>query len=368
MNPFTVKTYEGPDYFFDRAEETKRLTEAISNERNLTLFSHRRLGKTMLLRHVFACLDKLKYEPVYIDLFATGSLIQFAQKLSEAFYDRKIIQKGRLMKVLGRLGASLTFDPLTGSPELRFNMVNKPVLVNNLHELFAGIKYSGKKIVMAFDEFQELAGYEEDNAEATIRTLMQDFPQITFIFSGSKKSLIKEMFTNPNRPFFQSTEMMELTEIDRHTYASEIFRILEKHGKKYDPQVIYSILDETYCHTGFTQMVLSRVYSESKDRFDNETLQAVWLDILEDHKSLAREIEYLLSSLQWRTLLAIAAEEFVRAPQSYDFISKYGLSSPSSMSRVIESLLDKGLIIDSGNRGLRLYNVFIQKNLRRLYH
>jgi hypothetical protein len=368
MNPFTVKTYEKPEYFFDRIEETARLTDAIFNERNITLFSHRRFGKTMLLHHVFTCLDKRKYEPVYIDLFATGNLIQLAQKVSAALYDRKIIQKNKLKKILGSLGASLTFDPLTGNPELRFNLLDKPFQINNLHELFACIKESGKQIVMALDEFQELAGYEEENAEAVIRTLMQDFPGVTFIFSGSKKSLIKEMFTNPNRPFFQSTQMMELKEIERETYASEIFKILEKYGKKYDPQVIFSILDETYCHTGFTQMVLSRVYSDSKERINHEIFQSAWLDILEDHKSLARELEYLLSSLQWRTLLAIAAEEYVRAPQSYEFISRHGLSSPSSMSRVIESLLDKGLIIDAGDKGLRLYNVFIQKNLKRLYH
>ena len=366
-NPFTIKTYQGRDYFFDREEETSRLNDAIASERNITLFSYRRLGKTMLIRHVFACMDRVKFEPVYIDLFATRNLAHFAQKLSEVFYEHKIIQQTRLKRILGSMGASLTFDPMTGNPKLNFNLTHKPFLIQNLHELFTSIKDTSEQIVLAFDEFQELANYEEDTAEASVRTIMQDFPGITFIFSGSKKSLIKEMFTNPMRPFFQSTEMMELKEIERDIYASEIFRVLDKHKKKYDPGVIYSILDDTYCHTGFTQMVLSKVYSESREIIDKEVYQEAFSDILEDHRSLARELEFLLSPLQWRTLLAIAREEFVKAPQSIDFISRYHLSSPSSIARVISSLSDKGLIIDAGDRGLRVYDVFIQKNLQRLY-
>ena len=366
MNPFLTKTYRGPEYFLDRETETAKLLDAIRSERNVTLYSHRRLGKTMLLQHVFSQLDSKTFEPLFVDLFATRNLIQFTQKLTEVLYDKKILRDNKLNVILGRLGASLSFDQLSGIPQINFNITDRSVVLKSIPVLFKEIISGKKNAVIAFDEFQELANYEEDIAEATVRTIMQDFPEITFIFSGSRKSLMKEIFMNANRPFFQSTQMMELHEIDRDIYAGEVFAILKKHDKPYDPDIVYKILDDTYCHTGFTQMVLSRVFSESEDTIDSEIYTQVWTDILEDHRSMAREQEFLLPALQWKTLVAIAKEGYVKEPQSREFAKKYDLSAPSSMARSVKALLDKGLIIDYDDKGLRVYNVFIRKNLQKL--
>lgn len=368
MNPFITKSYRGPEYFIDRERETKKLLDAIESERNLTLFSHRRLGKTMLLHHVFSQLDKQRYQPLYIDLFATRNLTHFTQKITEVLYNQKVLQQSKLNKILGSLGASISFDPLTGYPQVNFSITDRTTVLKSLPELFNQVAKSKKKVVIAFDEFQEVASYKEDITEATIRTIMQDQPGITFIFSGSKKSLIKEIFTNANQPFFQSTQMMELHEIDKDIFKKAICSILEKHKKQFDPLVIDKILEDTYCHTGFTQMVLSLVYSESEGVIDFDLYDQVWANILEDYKSMAREQEFLLPVLQWKTLTAIAREGFIKAPQSRNFAQKYHLSSPSSMARAIKALLDKGLIIDSGDKGLRVYNVFIQKNLQNLLY
>ena len=110
---------------------------------------------------------------------------------------------------------------------------------------------------------------------------------------------MKKIFSNANRPFFQSTQMMELHEIDRESYARGAFAILNKYNKPYDPDVIYRVLDMTYCHTGFTQLVFSRLFSESEETIDHNLFEQVWSDILEDHKSMAREQEFFLPALQW---------------------------------------------------------------------
>ncbi len=368
MNPFLIKTYKGPEYFFDRIEETKKLSDAIMNERNLTLFSNRRLGKTSLIQHVFSKLDTRKYHPIYIDLFATQNLAQFAQKVTEVVYKSKLIKENIFFRILGSIGASLSFDEHSGMPKIDLNIVNRQKIIKGLPELFEQLKNNKKHdIILAFDEFQELAGYEEEKAEAYVRTIMQDCPEITFIFSGSKKSLMKEMFASSNRPFFQSTQMMELHEIDKDTYAKEIFSVLNSHNKLYDKDVIYRILEETYCHTGFTQLVLSRVYSESGEKIDDTLFEMIWEDILEENRSISREQEFLLPKLQWKVLVAIAKEEFVKAPLSRGFADKYGLSASSSVARAVKALLDKGLIIECGDLGLRVYNVYILKNLQKLY-
>ena len=129
MNPFITNTYRGPEYFIDREIETKTLIEAIENKRNLSLFSHRRLGKTMLLQHVFSQLDQKGYTSLFIDLYATRNLVHFAQKMSEVLYEKKILHQNRFSKIMGSLGASVSFDPLTGTPQVNFNITERSTVL-----------------------------------------------------------------------------------------------------------------------------------------------------------------------------------------------------------------------------------------------
>ena len=56
-NPFVYQGYEGPEYFFDRTEETENILSSLRNGRNITLISPRKIGKTGLIRHTFQQID-----------------------------------------------------------------------------------------------------------------------------------------------------------------------------------------------------------------------------------------------------------------------------------------------------------------------
>ena len=56
-NPFLIRGYAGPDYFCDRKSETDRLVSALRNDRDVTLVSPRRYGKTGLIHHVLRHLE-----------------------------------------------------------------------------------------------------------------------------------------------------------------------------------------------------------------------------------------------------------------------------------------------------------------------
>ncbi|MEG2070912.1 MAG: ATP-binding protein, partial [Bacteroidales bacterium] len=57
-NPFVMAGYHGPTYFCDRKEESEKMILALTNERDLTLISPRRIGKTGLIQHVFYLLKE----------------------------------------------------------------------------------------------------------------------------------------------------------------------------------------------------------------------------------------------------------------------------------------------------------------------
>ncbi len=52
-NPFLTYGYDGPEYFCDRVDETKRLTSLLVNGNHVALMSPRRMGKTGLIHHCF---------------------------------------------------------------------------------------------------------------------------------------------------------------------------------------------------------------------------------------------------------------------------------------------------------------------------
>jgi MoxR-like ATPase len=65
-NPFVYQGYEGPDYFFDRTEETENIISALRNGRNVTLISPRKIGKTGLIRHAFHQLESASNDAICI--------------------------------------------------------------------------------------------------------------------------------------------------------------------------------------------------------------------------------------------------------------------------------------------------------------
>ena len=74
-NPFLTYGYNGPEYFCDRVEETKRLTSLLMNGNHVALMSPRRMGKTGLIRHCFAQQELQKdYYLFLVDIYATKSL------------------------------------------------------------------------------------------------------------------------------------------------------------------------------------------------------------------------------------------------------------------------------------------------------
>ncbi len=166
MNPFLVSGYKSPEYFCNREKETARMMNAIENLRNVTLVSERRLGKTGLLKHVEYLLDK-KIIFIYVDLYPSLGLKDFIQLLSNEVlkklepFSEKVIRK--ITGFFSFVKPKFSFDPQSGAPDLEFNIGTRKEAEQTLGMLFAYLRESGKKAVVAFDEFQQILKYPEKN-------------------------------------------------------------------------------------------------------------------------------------------------------------------------------------------------------------
>lgn len=68
-------------------------------------------------------------------------------------------------------------------------------------------------MVVAIDEFQQISEYPEKGVEALLRSEIRFLPNVRFVFVGSRKHMMEDMFASPKHPFYQSTQIMSLREI-----------------------------------------------------------------------------------------------------------------------------------------------------------
>ena len=200
QNPFIVSGYVSPEYFCDREKETEKIISAISSGRNLTLFSIRRIGKTGLIEHVFHYLkNEKKFKLFYIDILPTQNVQDliniFANNIVGKFESKPEIFLKRIGDIFSSVRPIITFDAITGTPNVSFDTGNEKEKTKTIEQIFSYLSIQKKNIVIAIDEFQQITNYPEKNIEAILRTNIQRLRNVNFIFSGSHQHLLTSMFS-----------------------------------------------------------------------------------------------------------------------------------------------------------------------------
>jgi len=375
MNPFLVKGYVSPEYFCDREKETETLLRNIQNGVDTTLISPRKYGKTGLILHLFDAIQrkKLPYETLYVDIFATRSLSDFIKALAEAVmkkFPEKSHVGNKFMTFIRGLRPVISYDSLTGVPQIQINYQMTAEKEHTLSSLLEFLDSQEIDIVLAIDEFQQIAEYPEANMEALLRTYIQQMHHTHFIFCGSKRTVMSEMFLNAKRPFFSSSRVMSLDKIDGKTYKQFIRSQFDKSGISVDTEALEYIMEWTQGYTFYTQTVCNAVYGLLPSQVTIEVVKTVCADILEGLTDNYMQYRELVTPAQWNFLIAVAKEGEVEQLSSTRFLSTYNIGGATSAKRMAQSLSEKELllpVVKSRKTAYKIYDVFflrwIQENL-----
>ena len=364
--------YHGNKLFCDRETETDRLVKNLTGGLNTTLISLRRMGKTALIYHVF---DEILKENqsicLYVDLYPTRNIRDLTRQLATVSMNvlpRKKRTGNRFLAFLKGLRPVITYDPLTGAPGVRFEYSSASEYEVTLSALLKFLDELGTEIYLAFDEFQSIASYEEGNAEAMLRTMIQPLKNIHFIFSGSNKHMMQEIFHDSKRPFFASTRIMSLSAISNDNYSRFIGERFAESKRKISQEAISFVLDWTRMHTYYTQSVCNTLFSTGAKEIDIQFVKSVCGEILDEQEKTFLQYRHLLTSNQWQLLMAVAKEGKVYKPQSGEFLGKHSLGTPAGSKRALEALLDKEMIYqesDSSGKYYSVYDLFLSRWLER---
>lgn len=373
-NPFVTNGYAGAEYFCDREEETKQITELLTNENNIALISPRRIGKTELIHHCFEQPEiKDKYYTFVIDIYSTNSVSDLVNMFGKAIIDelrplgRKVWEK--FINIVSSIRSEISFD-INGQPSwgLGIGEIKNPEVT--LDEIFAYLNNADKPCLVAIDEFQQIINYGDKRMEALLRTYVQRCVNAHFIFSGSHRHLMGEIFTSPARPFYQSVVLMNLKPLSLDKYREFAIDKFEERGKTLDRQVADEVYSRFDGITSYMQRIMNVLFLKTQKGSTCTTAMIddaidYNLDIASDtYESMLRQ----MPEKQRAVFIAISAEGTAKNVRSGAFAKKYHLPSPSSVNSAIKGLLDKDFITQSGDAYVvydKFFDLWIQRNVIR---
>lgn len=371
-NPFVTNGYAGAEYFCDREVETKQITELLVNENNIALISPRRIGKTELIHHCFAQPEiKDKYYTFVIDIYSTNSVSDLVNMFGKAIIDelrplgRKVWEK--FINIVSSIRSEISFD-INGQPSwgLGIGEIKNPEVT--LDEIFAYLNNADKPCLVAIDEFQQITNYGDKRIEALLRTYVQRCVNAHFIFSGSHRHLMGEIFTSPARPFYQSVVLMNLKPLALDKYREFAIEKFAERGKTLAPQVTDEVYSRFDGITSYMQRIMNVLFLKTpkgstctidmiNDAIDYN------LDIASDtYEAMLRQ----MPEKQRAVFIAISAEGAAKNVRSGAFAKKYHLPSPSSVNSAIKGLLEKDFITQSGDAYVvydKFFDLWIQRNV-----
>ena len=369
-NPFVTKGYVSPEYFCDRVMETQKLVELLTNGNNMALISPRRVGKTDLIHHCFQQPQiKEKYYTFHIDIYATSSLRDFVNVFGKAILD-ELKPRGKavwevFLGALRSLRSEISYD-INNFPTWSLGLGDIEHPDTTLDEIFEYLSKADRPCMVAIDEFQQITRYSDSpNIEATLRTYIQRCNNATFIFSGSKRHLMGEIFTSPSRPFYQSVLIMNLRPITVEKYTEFAQLMFEKYNKSIDASAVEEIYRRFDAVTSCMQRMLNVLFlkTPSGQRCTVEMIDDAVEYILDMFSETYSDLLDRIAEKQREVFVAISREGRVKSINSKTFIKKHHLQTVSVVTAAVRGLLDKDFITHD-NGEYMVYDPFFALWLR----
>ena len=353
INPFIVTGKIAPEYFCDRVTESARLMKSITNGNNLVIISPRRMGKTGLIQF---CYDKpeisREYYTVFIDILHTSSLREFTYLLGKEIYETLLPRNRRMVKLfmqtLKSISGKFGFDPVFNLPTFNIELGDIERPEYTLDEIFRYLDRADKRCIVAIDEFQQIAKYPEKNIEALLRTHIQKQMNGNFIFAGSERHMMQEMFSSAARPFYHSADMLELKAIPLEIYLPFVVNHFEKCQKHIDAANVEKVYNLFKGHTYYMQKTFNEAFADTPENAECtiDTIRDAIDDMVVSNDTIFREILSNIPEKQKILLYAIARDGEAERITSAEFIKRHSLVSASSVQSATKKLLEKDFITE----------------------
>ncbi len=362
-NPFVIEGYISPEYFCDRKEETALLIDHITNGRNVALIATRRLGKSGLIHNAFYQPEiQSTYYTFFVDIYETKNMNELAYELGKNILSvlksqgKKAWEK--FLSVLISLNHSITFNS-EGMPiwSVKIGDIKHPD--TTLDEIFEYLSNADRPCIVAIDEFQQIASYPEKTVEASLRKRIQNCHNAHFIYSGSQRHMMSQIFASPSRPFYNSCAIMGLAPIDERTYFDFANEHLATSLKSISQDAFHYLYDKFCGITWYIQYILNQLYAlkTQKITLDTKDVDKAIDDVIRRNSFVYSSLIFQLSTKQKQLLYGIVKERGTTSIMSQAFLNRYSLSA-STVQTAIKALLEHDFVTREEDGSYIVYDRF----------
>jgi hypothetical protein len=279
-------------------------------------------------------------------------------------------QPGRLLRLasdlLGRLRPQVGTDS-RGKPTLSFDVGASPRSVLALQEEVLTLPEQlalkrKNRLVLVFDEFQEIQRFPGTGLEKAMRSHFQTHRHVSYLFAGSRQSALQDMASRERSPFYRFGRIVSLGPIPPKEFASFLQARFRRGGLRLAADVADAILAATddvpynvqrMCHQLWT------LRAGRADRITERDIGEAIAGILEqDAPHLGTAWDRL--SLHQRQVLQAIARSGGRNVFAAEFLASHRLGSHSSVQTSLRLLL-KEQVLSKANGEYRFADPFFRE-------
>ncbi|HEV2614373.1 MAG TPA: hypothetical protein VGV92_06660 [Gammaproteobacteria bacterium] len=331
--------------FCNRVVERKQLKESIKQGRHTVVMATRRYGKTSLINQVLLELG-LPYAIMELTMAVSIEdmeriIIKYIGDLLDSILPKTTKAKQRILKLFKWLNPEIVLtvsgQKLTFHPER-----SKLTAVENISEMLKKLDDAAvlakKRVVVVMDEFQQVSEIQNHPLEAAIRHAMQYSKLVSYVFSGSHRHMLQDMFNSKNRPFYNSCEIMKIERISREDYVYFIQHAAqEKWHKPLSDQVLEVIFNLSEFHPSFVNRICGHFWLLNE--FPTvESIKKYWETFIDSRHAEFTEDILALSKNQRKVLRYLACHP-TTSPSGQEVCRETGLPEASVRQSVRKLLL-----------------------------
>lgn len=353
-NPFLYGQSVTDENFCNRVNELDDIRRHTFSGQNLFIYSYRRLGKTSLIRQALGQLGReKKVVSCFLDMERITSQAQFVGLYAQAL-GNLLVRLDKVEKIRSffrSLIPKVDFSP-TGEVSVSVEFSKTPSGIERcLSEVMdlpqkLAEKYK-KRVVVVFDEFQEVAGLDGAGFEKTLRSFIQHHKDVCYIFMGSKTHIIIDMFNNPKRAFYRSATVYPLGNIASEAMERYVKSRFSDSRKKISEALAKEIVRRAKGLPHYVQMLAWHVWERCDGEVSEEDVTGAIQQLLRSQDELYQT--WLDgSSLNQRAVLHALADEVEIFSQ--ETMIQYNLGAASTVQSALKALVKNGFVNKEKNK------------------
>jgi hypothetical protein len=345
-NPFRFGGLVTGKDFADREREISEIMKDLRGGLNIVLFSPRRMGKSSLLAEIMRR-HGAEMLFVYVDLYGVTTKTRLVEVYMSALVSGAYGTARRVAAGLGEIARSSRWKlrlSENGVPrvELSRGEPTVPEIQDILDIPEEVARKRGKRIVVMFDEFQEISSLDGVVLLKAMRSRMQTHKHVSYIYAGSKKHLLLSIFEEKEGAFFKSARSMELGPIPHADFERFLIDKFSAAGGRLDEEFASGILAACGANTYYAQQIAFELFNISlRPKMPVDLESAITAALAHQSPAFQFLWDSMKSPTQRTYLLAVAKEG--RSTPRHSLVTEYNLKSLSHIQRAVAQLDARGI-------------------------